>query len=187
MSTTICTHCAKPFERRYTSMQAVCGPRCAKAKVVADKKAKARRERETDRARREAIKTLPKLKAEAKHWMHLWVRLRDKDKGCISCSEPLRGPAVGGGFDAGHYRSVGSAKHLEFDERNVHGQCKHCNNYLAGNHVGYRVGLIERIGLASVEELERDEAPRRLSRDQVRELRDRYHDAVKTIRDDLSN
>jgi Bacteriophage Lambda NinG protein len=174
MSTPICAHCSKPFTRRYSTLQAVCSPRCATRKVVADKKDAARAERSLEKIRREAIKTLPELKAEAKKSMHLWVRLRDKDRGCISCGEPLQGPAVGGAYDAGHYRSVGSAKHLEFDPRNIHAQCKHDNKYLGGDPVRYRIGLIARIGLAEVEALERDETPRKLTRDQVREIRDHY-------------
>ena len=177
MRTPICTHCAKPFERRYSSMQAVCSPRCAARKVAADKRAKAeaaKAEKRADRAKREAMKTLPELKTEAKTQMHLFVRLRDQAAGCISCGTPFQGPAIGGAFDAGHYRSVGSAKHLQFDPRNVHGQCKHCNDYLGGDPVRYRVGLIARIGLAEVEALECDETPRKYTRDQVRELREHY-------------
>ena len=182
MSTPICAHCSKPFTRRYSTLQAVCSPKCATRKVAADKKAAARAERSTEKARREAIKTLPELKAEAKKWMHLWVRLRDQAAGCISCGDPLPGAAVGGAFDAGHYRSVGSAKHLEFDPRNVHGQCKHCNQYLGGDPVRYRIGLIARIGLAEVEALERDETPRKLTRDQVREIRDHYRAAAAMLK-----
>ena len=94
----------------------------------------------------------------------------------------LPGAAVGGAFDAGHYRSVGSAKHLEFDPRNVHGQCKRCNQYLGGDPVRYRIGLIARIGLAEVEALECDEMPRKLTRDQVREIRDHYRAAAAMLK-----
>jgi Bacteriophage Lambda NinG protein len=155
-------------------MQAVCGTRCARAKVNADKRAAKASERASDRKSREAQKTLPQLKAECKAWMHLWVRLRDKDKGCISCGEPLQGPAIGGAFDAGHYRSVGSAHHLQFDPLNVHGQCKYCNCQLSGDPVRYRIGLIARIGLQAVEELDYDETPRKYTRQQVRDLREHY-------------
>lgn len=144
------------------------------AKVNADKKAKAKQAREADRAKREAMKTLPELKTEAKTQMHLFVRLRDQAAGCISCGQPFQGPAIGGAFDAGHYRSVGSAKHLEFDPRNVHGQCKDCNKWGGGDPVRYRVGLIARIGLTEVEALERDETPRKYTRDQVRDIREHY-------------
>lgn len=174
-----CAHCSKPFEPRYTTLQAVCGPRCARAKVSADKRAAKQSERAADKKAREAMKTLPQLKAEAKAWMHLWVRLRDKDKGCISCGEPLQGPAVGGAFDAGHLRSVGSAKHLEFDTRNVHGQCKHCNQFKGGDPVRYRIGLIARIGLQAVEELDYDETPRKYTRHQMRDLREHFKELAK--------
>lgn len=190
MSAPICTHCGKPFTRTYSSMQSVCSIRCAARKVAAAHRAQAeakKAERKADRAKREAMKTLPELKTEAKEQMHLFVRLRDQAAGCISCGQPFQGPAVGGAFDAGHYRSVGSAKHLEFDPRNVHGQCKHCNDYLGGDPVRYRVGLIARIGLADVEALERDETPRKYTRDQVREIREHYRAEAKMLKKRLDS
>lgn len=183
--TPTCVACGKAFARTFSSLQRVCGPRCAVRTVATAKRAKAAQaklERQADAAAAERLKTLPQLKAEAAKWMHLWVRLRDQDAGCISCRNPLPGAAVGGAFDAGHYRSVGSAKHLQFDVRNVHGQCKRCNQYLGGDPVRYRIGLIARIGAAEVEALELDEAPRKLTRNQVRELRDHYRDLATALK-----
>jgi hypothetical protein len=77
---------------------------------------------------------------------------------CISSGRPLALDSIGGGYDAGHYRSTGSAPHLRFNEENVHGQSKHDNRYLSGNAVDYRIGLIKRIGLDKVEFLESNQA-----------------------------
>lgn len=85
----------------------------------------------------------------------------DQGKPCICCgrwpdpSNPLEY------FQAGHYRSVGSAPHLRFDLRNIHAQLSTCNVDKAGNHTAYRIGLIDRHGLRYVEDLEADNAPRK--------------------------
>lgn len=159
-------------------MQCACGPVCAQAFAAlagAKKAAKAAADdKRKTKAQLEALKTLPTLAKECEKEMNRWVRLRDWHLGCISCGKPFNPDQIGGSCDAGHYRSKGSAKHLRFDERNLHGQCKHCNDYLAGNPIGYRIGLIERHGLEMVEALEADQALRKYSRQELREKRDFY-------------
>lgn len=159
-------------------MQCACSPSCAQAFAAlasAKKAAKAAADdRRKTKAQLEALKTLPALAKECEKEMNRWVRLRDWHLGCISCGKPFNPDQIGGSCDAGHYRSKGSAKHLRFDERNLHGQCKHCNDYLAGNPVGYRMGLIERIGIEAVEALEVDQAQRKYTRQDLREMRDHY-------------
>lgn len=159
-------------------MQCACGPVCAQAFAAlagAKKAAKAAADdKRKTKAQLEALKTLPTLAKECEKEMNRWVRLRDWHLGCISCGKPFNPDQIGGSCDAGHYRSKGSALHLRFDERNLHGQCKHCNDYLTGNPVGYRMGLIERIGIEEVEALEVDQAPRKYTRQELREKRDFY-------------
>lgn len=159
-------------------MQCACSPSCAQAfaaKASAKKAANAAADdRRKTKAQLEALKTLPTLAKECEREMNRYVRLRDWHLGCISCGKTFNPDQIGGSCDAGHYRSKGSAKHLRFDERNLHGQCKHCNDYLAGNPVGYRMGLIERHGLEMVEALEADQAPRKYTRQELREKRDFY-------------
>src|SRR3546814_4920656 len=65
-----------------------------------------------------------------------FIRLRDARKPCICCGKPLTdGALTGGGYDAGHYRSTGSAPHLRFIEDNCHAQRKQCNQWGAGRAV----------------------------------------------------
>lgn len=162
-----------------------CSQPCAEEVATAKREQQERKERRArDRARLEdvrqtrekleAMKALPTLKAEAEKAMNAWVRWRDRPLGCISCGQPFPIGRIGGDFDAGHFRSKGSAAHLRFDPRNVHGQCKHCNDRLAGNPTGYERGLVARIGADEVEALKRDETPRKHSRDDCRALRDMY-------------
>lgn len=152
-----------------------------KAKRAEAKKARAaaKVERASIRARKEAIKTLPTLKAEAQQAFNAYIRARDADKPCICCGLPLSAGDVGGSFDCGHYRSVGSAQHLRYDERNAHGQRKQCNRWGAGRAVDYRIGLVARIGLEAVEAMESDNSTKKWTREELIAIRDEYREKLK--------
>lgn len=92
------------------------------------------------------MNTLPKLKKKAQDTFNKWIRNRDADKGCISCGAKID--------HAGHYFSSGHHSALTFEEANVHGQCLRCNNFMHGNLVYYRMGLVARYGDNYVKELE---------------------------------
>lgn len=172
--------CSKSF-LPLMPMQRVCGPVCAGRLVKAEKQ----KEKANTRARKAALKRIPDLLKEAQREFNSWVRRRDMAKPCISCGKPLvraGADACGGGFDAGHYRSVGSAAHLRFNEHNCHAQCKHCNRYGAGRAVDYRIGLIQRIGLAAVEALETDNRTHKWQRDELIAIRDLYRKKLKELK-----
>ncbi|MNL72197.1 Bacteriophage Lambda NinG protein [compost metagenome] len=88
---------------------------------------------------------------------------------------------MGGAYDAGHYRSRGSASHLRFDEANCHAQRKHCNRYGAGRAVDYRIGLIARIGLPEVERLEADNSVCKWTRDELVAIKNHYKARLKAL------
>lgn len=99
-----------------------------------------------------------------------YVRARDFHRPCISCGCSLSDRGVGGSADCGHYRSVGSSKHLRYHLWNAHGQCKRCNRYLSGNAVEYRKGIIARLGKQKVESLEADNRPRKYTIDDLKRI-----------------
>lgn len=145
-------------------------------------RAAAKVERAETRRRKEAIKTIPVLIKEAQVAFNAYIRARDADKPCICCGLPLGAGEVGGAYDCGHYRSVGSAQHLRYDERNAHGQRKQCNRWGAGRAVDYRIGLVARIGLEAVEALESDNAPRKWLREELIYIRDTYRAKLKELK-----
>ena len=108
-----------------------------------------RADRKVIKVKLEAIKPLSKWLKEAQAAFNRWIRKRDEALPCISC-----GRFHSGAYDAGHYRSVGAAGPLRFDPANVHRQCVPCNQHKSGNVIEYRLGLIQRIGLAEVERIE---------------------------------
>lgn len=172
-----CASCGKPFQPR-NSFQKVCfTPKCAKGYATKLRKvAKA-----VDRAKRESLKRIPDLIRAAQKEFNAYIRERDAGKPCICCGQPLGSGDVGGAYDAGHYRSTGSASHLRFDERNVHAQRKFCNRHKAGRAVDYRVGLIGRIGLEAVEALEADNTPRKWTREFLIEIAATYKAKLKAL------
>lgn len=185
-----CPHCRSKLEAgQRIHPQCIDGyaeAEAAKAKRKAEKQARmaAKVERATTRARKQALKRIPDLIKEAQHAFNAFIRERDKDKPCICCGLPLTrgGETTGGDFDCGHWRSVGNASHLRFDERNAHGQRKVCNRYGAGRAVEYRIGLIQRIGLAEVEALEAENTPRKWLRDELIAIRDHYRARLKELK-----
>lgn len=184
-----CKHCGEVFQKQQP-LQFVCSITCAIAYTAAQKaknaeKARvqaAKRERAKTRALRHQLATLPELTKKAQAAFNRYIRLRDKGKPCVSCQKSLGQEP--NSYDAGHYRSIGSAAHLRFDENNVHGQCKHCNCYLSGNAVLYRIGLIERLGLAAVEALETNNAPRKWSKEELREIAAKYRQKARELEAD---
>lgn len=172
-----CAHCQTPFTPQRMG-QKVCSPRCAGRYVKATKKA----EVATTRARKQALKRIPDLIKEAQVAFNAFIRERDKDRPCICCGRPLGTGDIGGGFDCGHYRSVGSASHLRFDERNAHGQTKYCNRHGAGRAVDYRIGLIDRIGLAAVESLESNNYVHRWTREELMSIKQIYREKLSEMK-----
>lgn len=139
-------------------------------------------ERASIKARKEAIKTIPELIKEAQREFNGYIRARDQDQPCICCGRPLGDGDFGGAFDAGHYRSTGSASHLRFNEHNCHAQRKQCNRYGAGRAVDYRIGLIGRIGLEAVEALEAQNVPHKWTREELIDIRDTYKKKLKELK-----
>lgn len=174
----VCEACGKPFFPA-SSMQRVCRKASCATKWLA---IQARADRAKTKARKEAIKTIPQLLQECQREFNKFIRERDRMAGvvCISSGRPL--DWSGNGVDAGHYRSVGSAPHLRFDERNCHAQSKHDNQWKSGNAVDYRMGLIKRIGLEAVEALEADNRIHKWTREELTAIRDTYRAKVRELK-----
>jgi hypothetical protein len=113
---------------------------------------------------KDELQTVQELTKLAQVVFNKYIRLRDKDKLCVSC-----GSKLGSKFDAGHYFSSGGHKAVTFDEDNVHGQCVTCNQHKHGNLLNYQIGIQQRIGA-----------------DRLIELHSRAHDVKKWTKDELN-
>ena len=141
-----------------------------------------------DFAKDTKIKTVKKEVKEAKlklksrsDWLkdtqvvfNKYIRLRDRDDGCISC-----GSKSAYAYHAGHYKSIGSAGHLRFNELNCHRQCSACNTHLSGNLIRYRLGLIRKIGIHAVETLESDNNTVKWSVEEIKLLKAQFSAKIK--------
>lgn len=167
-------------------MQSVCSPGCAQkaaeAKRLKERAKREQEERATIRKRKQALKTRRDYINEAQVAFNAFIRERDRDEPCICCGAALGSWSVGGNYDCGHYRSVGSAPHLRFDPRNANAQQKQCNRYGAGRAIDYRIGLVRRIGLEAVEALEADNAPAKWSIEELIAIKVKYRTLAKALR-----
>lgn len=154
-------------------LQAVCSPNCAYehskiARVKIDKK-----ERKEAKLK---LKTKSQWLSETQAVVNKYINLRDKDESCISC-----GRFHTGRYHAGHYKTVKAHPELRFNEQNIHKQCAPCNLHLSGNIINYRINLIKKIGLASVEELEGNHPPAKYTVEDAIAIRDFYKQKIKGL------
>jgi hypothetical protein len=150
-------------------MQRACNHICA---LDVAREVNAAAERKRDQAKREQLRTAKEWKPIAQAAFNRYIRLRDAGRPCICCDKPMEPGRPGGAVDAGHYLS--SAPNLRFDERNVHAQRKSCNRPGGTTRAAFRAGMIRRIGLAAVEALEADQAPKHYTADDLKTIRDTY-------------
>jgi hypothetical protein len=163
-------------------LQATCSIPCAIKHGEETKRKKEAREHRENKAK---LKTIPQLKREAQQACNAYVRYRDKDLPCICCGLPLTNDfnnGLGGQYDAGHYRSVASAPHLRFDERNIHAQRKSCNQWGSGRAVDYRLGLIARFDVHYVEAIEADQTVKKYTRDDLIAIKKYYQAKLKALK-----
>ena len=149
-----CRHCKKKF-RPERDFQSTCSIECSieYGKIKA-KKAMKQQRTQMRKEFKENDKSAWAKKAQSE--FNKYIRLRDRDKPCISCGYIWGENNHQRQAHASHYISVGASKHLRFNEDNVHKSCQQCNTFMSGNISNYRIKLIDKIGLEKVEWLERE-------------------------------
>ena len=167
-----CATCKIEFNP-HSSLAKACSPKCAveyTKQVRAKKQAKADREQKVQiRIKREQLKTVSEVAQDVQRVFNKFIRLRDQGKSCVSCGRPWQK-----NFHASHYVPAGRGSALRFDEDNVHGSCVNCNLYKSGNLTGYRIGLIERIGIERVLELESNHSTKKWTKEELNAIRSKY-------------
>lgn len=168
----VCQSCKTPFTPE-RPLQSTCSIPCAIDKA---KEIRAKRERKEHREAKAKLKTRRDWLREAQAAFNRFIRTRDMGQPCISCGRHHQGQ-----WHAGHYLSTGARPELRFDERNVHLQCQPCNTHLSGNIVLYRQGLIAKIGLAAVEELEGPHEPKKYTVEDLKAIKAMYTARIKEL------
>ena len=113
---------------------------------------------------------------EAQAVFNKYIRMRDEGKPCISCSRHH-----GGQYHAGHFRSIGAAPELRFNEYNCHRQCQPCNTHLSGNLLAYRRELVAKIGIEKVEWLEGPHEAKKYTIEEIIEIKKHYQQKIKEL------
>jgi len=166
-----CKECGGLF-KPFTSLQVCCSQECA---IDLSKKRvwKAEKQKIIDNTR-----TRTEWLNLAQVVFNTYIRLRDKDKGCITCSKPFRDK-----YDAGHFFSVGSYPALRFNEDNVQGQCVACNQHGHGMQSEYFIQLPKRIGLDRFNVLlEQRKSVLKLNELEIKELINVYKKKIKELK-----
>ncbi|WP_368858928.1 recombination protein NinG [Burkholderia sp. GbtcB21] len=179
-----CKVCSRDFTP-ISSMSKVCSVPCSLqfARDVARKKAEreAVAERKKTREAKEQLKTRGDHLAELQAVVNLFVRLRDRNDGCISCDKPA---TWSGQWHASHFKSVGSHPGLRFNLLNIHKACSVCNKWKSGNYAGYKPRLEQKIGKEMVEWLEgpEGEQPLKITVAEIKEQKNFYRAEVRRMK-----
>ena len=180
LKTRKCKHCKQVFQKT-SPLHSICSPLCAIAhaeKLRLKREAlEVRKSLNETKAKLAAIRPMIKLFNEAQAAVNAYIRERDAKEYCISC-----GRWHNGQWHAGHFRTVGAAGHLRFNEDNIHKQCAPCNNDLSGNLVNYRIKLIKKIGINRVDALESNNAIHKWTREELIEMKLRYKQKLKELK-----
>lgn len=154
-----------------------------KAQRAQAKKARAaaKVERASILARKEAIKTIAQLIADAQIAFNAFIRERDKGKGCFVCGRPFT-DKPGQVQHAGHVRSRGAAGHLRFNEDNCMGECEGCNGPHGAKPHQIEAGAIARIGAERYAALCADNTPHKWQRDELIAIKHTYRAKLKELK-----
>jgi len=160
------------------SLQKTCSMKCAieyanvKTKENAVKEARKRKkqlENEWD------VMTPSQWKAKLQETFNKYIRLRDREKGCVSCGIPLNNRK----FDAGHFYAT-TYEGLRFHEWNVHGQCVQCNQHEHSNPHEYRRRITNRITPDQLQWLDDNRyTPLKLTIPEMKKMIDTYKQKIK--------
>ena len=175
-----CRHCKTLFTP-VMPMQIACGIECAKA--IAKKK-REKVEKANDRQKRDSLKSRAQWAREAQAAVNAYVRIRDRDLGCISCDKPA---SWNGQWHASHFRSVGAASAVRFNLWNIHKSCSICNNWKSGNLSDYEPKLKEKIGAERVEWLRTQNQRADYSIDYLRRIKKVFTKRARLIAERLSH
>lgn len=183
----ICRQCRKRFEPKMSTLQMCCSPKCAIEWARTDKGKSYRNKviRKENKERKDKLRTKRDYLKTAQKEFNAYIRARDSGLPCISCGKADDG--VANMRDCSHYRSVGSAPELRFEELNAHASCKKCNRYLSGNIVEYRLRLKEKIGQRSLNWLEGPHNMPKLTIDDLKILITTYRNKKKELINERDN
>lgn len=170
-----CKNCKQLFEPVRFNQKYCFDPECVKVWVTTEQEKQWKKKKAKLKVELMTLQDYFKL---AQMTFNKFIRLRDKDKPCISCNAKAGSYTI----TAGHY-FPSTNKSVTFNEDNLHGQCWYnCNSNKSGNLIEYRIGLIERIGVERLEKLELESRKTiKYTMDELKEIIGKYKKKIKEI------
>lgn len=170
-----CKNCRQLFEPARFNQKFCFDPECVKVWVTSEKEKQWKKKKAKLKVELMTLQDYFKL---AQMTFNKFIRLRDKDKPCISCNAKAGSYTI----TAGHY-FPSTNKNVTFNEDNLHGQCWYnCNSNKSGNLIEYRIGLIDRIGTKRLNELELESRKtRKYTIEELKEIIKTYKEKTKNI------
>ena len=99
-----------------------------------------------------------------------YIRKKDATKKgivqCYTCNRQLHWKEM----NAGHFWH----NTLDFDERNIHSQCRMCNTYKSGNLAVYGMKLLKELGENGMEQLDKDAHTKRYNWLELKQIIEKY-------------
>jgi hypothetical protein len=169
-----CKNCKQPFEPIRFLQKYCLKEECVRVWVESEK---TKQWKKTKAKMKNDLLTIQDYIKLAQQTFNKYINLRDKKLPCISCGKPITGRV-----NASHYFNANNHWNVRFNEFNVHSSCITCNQYLSGNLIEYRKGLINKIGEEQLTLLELEaNKTRKFTIEELKEIIETYKKKIKDI------
>ena len=167
-----CKNCKEKFEPVRFNQKYCLKDECIRVFV---EEAKSKAWKKTKAKMKNDLLTIQDYIKLAQQTFNKYINLRDKKLPCISCGKPITGRV-----NASHYFNANNHWNVRFNEFNVHSSCITCNQYLSGNLIEYRKGLINKIGEEQLTLLELEaNKTRKFTIEELKEIINTYKKKIK--------
>ena len=167
-----CKNCKQPFEPIRFLQKYCLNDECVRVWVESEK---TKQWKKTKAKMKNDLLTIQDYIKLAQQTFNKYINLRDKKLPCISCGKPITGRV-----NASHYFNANNHWNVRFNEFNVHSSCITCNQYLSGNLIEYRKGLINKIGEEQLTLLELEaNKTRKFTIEELKEIINIYKKKIK--------
>jgi len=167
-----CRNCKEKFEPVRFNQKYCLKDECIRVFV---EEAKSKAWKKTKAKMKNDLLTIQDYIKLAQQTFNKYINLRDKKLPCISCGKPITGRV-----NASHYFNANNHWNVRFNEFNVHSSCITCNQYLSGNLIEYRKGLINKIGEEQLTLLELEaNKTRKFTIEELKEIINTYKKKIK--------
>ena len=167
-----CKNCKQSFKPIRFNMKYCLNEECVRVWVESEK---TKQWKKTKAKMKNDLLTIQDYIKLAQQTFNKYINLRDKKLPCISCGKPITGRV-----NASHYFNANNHWNVRFNEFNVHSSCITCNQYLSGNLIEYRKGLINKIGEEQLTLLELEaNKTRKFTIEELKEIINTYKKKIK--------